>query len=263
MLRLKNNIKMTAIVCSFCLLAATSAMAQDQPAAGGEPAGGLGITPNAAVAPAVDEGSLTQKASYILGYNQMFGILQAMKSQGVEMDKQAMLDGAKKAIEGEEFDMSKEEIQAVMKAFQEAAMKKMEQKMANASETNKAEGEALLAATAKKEGVQKLENGVLYEVLKTGTGATPTESDVVKIHYHGMFADGTVFDSSVDRGEPLDQMSAGQFVKGFSSALQAMKVGDKWRITIPSELAYGMNADPSIGPNRTLIFELELLDVIK
>jgi FKBP-type peptidyl-prolyl cis-trans isomerase FklB len=246
----------------MALAAVTAVMAQDD-AAGNNQEGGLGFTPNAAVAPAVDEGTLLQKSSYILGYKMTSQWVEGMQSQGVEFDKASIMEGVRQAVAGEEFGMTDEEVQAVMTAFQKVVEKQMMEKAANAAATNKAEGEALLAATAQKEGVKKLDNGVLYEVITEGTGASPAATDRVKIHYHGMFADGTVFDSSVERGEPYDKLAANQFVKGFSAALQAMKVGDKWKVTIPSDLAYGVQASPEIGPNRVLIFEIELLDILK
>ena len=117
-----------------------------------------------------------------------------------------------------------------------------------------------MAENGKKEGVKKLENGVQYEILTQGDGAKPTPEDKVKLHYHGTTTDGKVFDSSVDKGKPITHSASG-FVKGFNAAVQAMNVGSKWRVTIPSDLAYGMRGP--LGPNRTLNFEIELLEIIK
>jgi FKBP-type peptidyl-prolyl cis-trans isomerase FklB len=154
------------------------------------------------------------------------------------------------------------EVQSVMAAFQSLVEQERVTKMKIEAEANRAEGEKLLSENGAREGVKKLPNGVLYEVLNAGSGPSPTAKDKVKIHYHGTLADGTVFDSSVNRGVPYDQLTAGEFVPGFSAALQAMKVGDKWRIIIPSDMAYGIQGPPGLGPNRTLIFELELLDIL-
>jgi FKBP-type peptidyl-prolyl cis-trans isomerase FklB len=126
---------------------------------------------------------------------------------------------------------------------------------------NKKKGEEFLAANAKKEGVKTLPSGLQYLVLKEGTGKKPGPTDEVEIHYHGTLVDGTVFDSSVERGEPMVHPVNG-FIDGWKEALPMMKEGAKWRIFVPSDLAYGpRSAGPKIGPNSTLIFEIELLHV--
>jgi len=125
----------------------------------------------------------------------------------------------------------------------------------------KAEGKAYLEENAKKAGVMKTASGLQYEVIASGDGAKPTASDKVRTHYHGMLIDGTVFDSSVDRGEPIS-FQVGGVIKGWQEALQLMSVGDKWRLVIPSELAYGARgAGPKIPPHSTLVFEVELLGI--
>lgn len=207
-------------------------------------------------APAADP-DLVKKASFIIGYN----IAQSL--EGVGVGRAELFKGIEQGLDGKPLGMEQEEIQSVMTAFKKFVEGEQIKEMKLASEKNKAEGEALLAQNGAKEGVKKLENGVQYEVLKAGDGASPTANDTVSVHYHGTLADGTVFDSSVDRGEPYDKLTAGEFVPGFSAALQAMKVGDKWRVVIPSDLAYGVQGRPGLGPNRTLIFELELLDILK
>jgi FKBP-type peptidyl-prolyl cis-trans isomerase FklB len=123
-------------------------------------------------------------------------------------------------------------------------------------------GEEFLAANAKKEGVKTTPSGLQYLVLKEGNGKTPTKADQVEVHYHGTLINGTVFDSSVDRGEPFT-FRVTRVIKGWQEALQLMKEGDKWRVFIPSELAYGKRGTQPgpIGPNEVLIFEIELLHV--
>jgi FKBP-type peptidyl-prolyl cis-trans isomerase FklB len=129
------------------------------------------------------------------------------------------------------------------------------------SESNKKQGEEFLAANAKKEGVKTLPSGLQYIVLKEGTGKKPEATDEVVVHYHGTLIDGTVFDSSVDRGEPAS-FPVNRVIPGWTEALQLMKEGAKWRIFIPSKLAYGRpGRPPKIGPNETLVFEVELLQV--
>ena len=122
-------------------------------------------------------------------------------------------------------------------------------------------GAAYLAENKRKEGVTETMSGLQYEVIKSGSGPKPTASDKVKTHYHGMLIDGTVFDSSVDRGEPIS-FQVGGVIKGWQEALQLMSVGDKWRLVIPSELAYGARgAGAKIPPHSTLVFEVELLGI--
>lgn len=122
-------------------------------------------------------------------------------------------------------------------------------------------GKAFLAENKKKQGVIELPDGLQYTVIKEGTGLTPTANDTVSVHYHGTLIDGTVFDSSVDRGEPAE-FPVGAVIKGWTEALQLMKVGSKYKLFIPSDLAYGDRAaGPKIGPNSTLIFEVELLKI--
>ena len=124
-------------------------------------------------------------------------------------------------------------------------------------------GEAFLAENAKKEGVKTTASGLQYKVLKSGTGASPKLADTVKVHYHGTLIDGTVFDSSVQRGEPIS-FPVGGVIPGWVEALQLMKVGDKWQLFIPARLAYGERSPgPQIPPNSVLIFEVELLGIEK
>ncbi|SEG11529.1 MULTISPECIES: FKBP-type peptidyl-prolyl cis-trans isomerase [Parabacteroides] len=130
-------------------------------------------------------------------------------------------------------------------------------------EINKKAGEEFLNINKHKAGVNVLPSGLQYEVLKKGTGAKPTASDKVKCHYHGTLINGTVFDSSVQRGEPA-VFGVSQVIPGWVEALQLMEVGSKWRLFIPSDLAYGEHgAGEAIEPNSTLVFDVELLDIVK
>jgi FKBP-type peptidyl-prolyl cis-trans isomerase FklB len=131
------------------------------------------------------------------------------------------------------------------------------------SAKNKQEGQVFLAANAKKRGVKVLPSGLQFQVLKSGSGATPKATDRVIAHYHGTLIDGTVFDSSVERGEPAE-FPLNQVIRGWTEAVTKMKEGDKWRLFIPAELAYGeQSRPPHIGPGATLIFEVELIQVVK
>jgi FKBP-type peptidyl-prolyl cis-trans isomerase FklB len=148
-----------------------------------------------------------------------------------------------------------------MVQFQQQVMAQQQQKAATEGDRNKADGAAFLAKNKQIQGVQTLPSGVQYKVLKQGAGATPKAADTVTTHYRGSLIDGTVFDSSYDRGEPAS-FGVTQVIKGWTEVLQLMKVGDKWQVFIPSDLAYGpQGRPPKIAPNAVLIFEMELLDV--
>jgi FKBP-type peptidyl-prolyl cis-trans isomerase FklB len=133
---------------------------------------------------------------------------------------------------------------------------------AEAIENNKKNGETFLANNKKQKGVVVTPSGLQYLVLKEGSGKKPKKTDRVEVHYQGTLLNGDVFDSSIDRGKPMT-MGVGQVIQGWQEALQLMKEGDKWRVFVPSELAYGARGTPGgpIGPNETLIFEIELLKV--
>lgn len=204
-----------------------------------------------------DDASMIKKSSFIIGFN----MVQNLIAQGVEVDQDSMIEGMKAAFQKQELGMEDQEVERLMMAFQKYTEGKMVQRLKQEANDNLAEGEKFIADFAAKEGVRKLENGVLYQVLKEGSGEKPQASSKVRIHYHGTLPNGSVFDSSVQRNEPAEFPVSG-VVPGFSSALQAMNVGSKWRVVIPSQLAYGANGRPPIGPNRTLVFEIELLDIV-
>lgn len=160
--------------------------------------------------------------------------------------------------------------QNVMNAFnqrmmekQQAKMMQMQDSMRKAGEGNKTAGEKFLAENKTKPGVVTLPSGLQYQVITEGTGPMPKSTDEVKVHYRGTTIDGTVFDSSIDRGEPVTFGVTG-VIPGWSEALQLMKVGSKWKLFIPAELAYGANPpDQKIGPNSVLLFDVELLEIVK
>lgn len=128
------------------------------------------------------------------------------------------------------------------------------------AEANEAEGETFLAENAERDDVTVTDSGLQYEVLESGDGATPGPQDSVEVHYEGTLLDGTVFDSSIERGEPVT-FRVDQVIEGWQEALQLMSVGDVWKLYIPSDLAYGASGQGPIGPNEVLVFNVELLDV--
>lgn len=235
-------------------------------------AGIPGIKPSVVATELSDE-ELMAKAGYLLGYNSMRQMTAELTRRGLKLDTEQVLAGARKALEGEEVEIPLPEIQVVMEQFQKKVMAadqalqdRMMAEMKKAADDNAAQGKAYMAKNAQQPGVKEL-NGIQYEVLTEGSGAIPKPTDKVRINYHGTFLDGQVFDSTVSPpnpnkpAKPYDAVASG-FVKGFNQALQAMPVGSKWRIVIPSELAYGLPGNGPIGPNQSLIFEVELLEIL-
>lgn len=200
-----------------------------------------------------------QKASYGIGLD-MGRNLEPAKSH---LDMAAFRKGLEDALAGREPAIPQEEIQTALQAFSQTVMEEQQAERSASAERNQAEGEAFLAENAAKEGVKTTESGLQYEVLEQGEGPTPTAEDQVRIHYTGTLVDGTKFDSSHDRGEPA-VFPVGGVIPGFTEALQLMPVGSKYRVVIPSDLAYGpQGAGGQIGPNATLIFEIELLEIVE
>jgi FKBP-type peptidyl-prolyl cis-trans isomerase len=200
-----------------------------------------------------------QKASYGIGMDVGSNLL-AAKSR---LDMAAFQKGLEDALAEREGAVPQEEIQTALQAFSQAVMEEQQQQQEEAGAKNLEEGQAYLAENGAKEGVTTTESGLQYEVLREGEGPSPTAGDRVSIHYRGSLIDGKEFDSSYERGEPA-VFGVGGVIPGFSEALQLMGVGAHHRIVIPSELAYGPNGSgPDIGPNATLIFEIELLEIVE
>ncbi len=200
-----------------------------------------------------------QKASYAIGMR--FG--EGMGRDLSELDIKAFYTGFEDGFNGRDPKMTPEEMVATMQALQAKKMQEQQIEQAKAMEENQTAGVAFLEKNKAKEGVAVTESGLQYEVITKGEGESPDENDKVKVHYHGTLPDGTVFDSSIERGEPIT-FAVGGVIPGWTEAMQMMKVGDKWKLTIPSDLAYGeRGAGPKIGPNQVLVFEVELLGVEK
>ena len=191
--------------------------------------------------------------SYGIGVN----IAENLKGQGLgDLNVEAMAKGLQDILNDSELVISKEEVGPLLNEY-------MGQMQAEKAKEAAKEGEEFLAINATKKGVVTLESGMQYEVLTSGSGATPGLNDKVTTHYTGTLIDGTVFDSSVERGQPASFPVSG-VIKGWTEALQLMKEGDKWKLYIPYDLAYGeRGAGANIGPYSTLIFEIELISVDK
>ena len=193
-----------------------------------------------------------KKVSYALGLSLGNNLL----GSGVKtLDYMQISKGIQDVLEKNKPEMSYEEAQEVLNIFFETLQNKM-------SEKGQGEGKAFLEANATRKEVVTLASGLQYEIMTAGTGAIPTAKDSVKVHYHGTTIDGNVFDSSVRRGEPAT-FGVTQVISGWVEALQLMPVGSKWKLFIPSDLAYGaQGAGQAIAPHATLIFEVELLDIV-
>lgn len=187
-----------------------------------------------------------------------------MKRQEIELDLNVMLAGMKDAMSNGKVQLTDEQMMAVMQTFQQEMMAKMQAKKAKEGEENIAQGKKFLEENAKKEGVKTTPSGLQYKVISSGSGGKqPTDTSVVKVHYRGTLLNGTEFDSSYKRGQPAEFPVNG-VIKGWQEAIKMMKTGDKWMVVIPADIAYGaQGAPPSIPPNATLQFEIELLEIVK
>jgi FKBP-type peptidyl-prolyl cis-trans isomerase len=195
------------------------------------------------------------RASYAVGM--MIG--RNWQQQSIDVDPDMVLRGLKDEQSGGATLLTQAEMQSTLKAFQQSLMAKQMKARAELAEKNKAAGAAFLATNKNNPGVITLPDGLQYKVLNSGTGAIPAAGDTVTVNYRGTFLDGTEFDSSAKAGHPV-QFQANRVIHGWTEALTQMKVGSKWQLFIPSELAYGEQGGRSIPPNSTLIFDVELLD---
>jgi FKBP-type peptidyl-prolyl cis-trans isomerase FklB len=193
------------------------------------------------------------KVSYIIGMD----IGNNLKKQSIDVDPNILAKGVKDALSGAKSLLAEKEIQETMGAFQKEMMVKKEE----VGKQNKKEGETFLAENKKKEGVKTSPSGLQYKVIKAGSGKKPKSTDTVTVHYRGTLINGTEFDSSYKRGQSVSFQVSG-VIPGWTEALQLMEEGAKWQLFIPSNLAYGeRGAGGVIGPNATLIFEVELVSI--
>jgi FKBP-type peptidyl-prolyl cis-trans isomerase FklB len=202
-----------------------------------------------------------QKFSYALGMDIGTKVGGSLKQQSVDVDPALVSQGLKDAMAGSKTRLTQEEAQTVLKEMQGEVNKQRQEKMAAIAAKNKAEGDAFLAANKSKEGVVTLASGLQYKILTAGTGPKPTATDTVVCNYRGTLINGKEFDSSYKTGKPAT-FGVGQVIPGWTEALQLMPVGSKWQLFVPSSLAYrDRGAGAEIGPDSTLIFEVELLSI--
>lgn len=197
------------------------------------------------------------KLSYAIGTQ----IGTDMKKQTVDIDPDALAKGLKDGFKGSKLLLTDQEMREALGAFQRQMLAKQAERMRELGAKNKQAGAAFLAENKKKEGVKVLPSGLQYKIIKEGAGKMPKADDTVTVNYRGTLIEGTEFDSSYKRGEPATFPVKG-VIKGWTEALQLMKVGSTWQLFVPPELAYGEQAAGRvIGPNSTLIFEVELLGI--
>ncbi len=255
------NVRSTIAVAALSAVSSLSAQTTDKPAEGKAEA-----KPADAKAAAAPAAVPMEKISYLMGREIASMQNGQLGQQGLKIDGEAFAQGAKDGIAGVKPKYTEAELEEAYKAFQAhmaGAEAKREGEMKAGGEGAKAAGAKFLAENGKREGVTTTASGLQYEVLKKGDGPKPVPTDRVNVHYHGTLLSGKVFDSSVDRGQPIT-FGVQEVIKGWTEALQLMPVGSKWKLFIPSEIAYGdRGAGGDIGPNETLIFEVEVLGIVK
>lgn len=200
--------------------------------------------------------SKEQKLGYSIGT--MFGSRMANDFEG--MDLEAFKAGFEDAFNGEDPQMSMEDVQATVQAFQQQQMEKAQREQAKLAEEAQAKSQAWLDEKAKEDGVITTDSGLMYKVITKGDGKMPAETDTVKVNYEGKLVDGTVFDSSYERGEPIS-FPLNQVIPGWTEGVQLMPVGSTYEFYIPSDLAYGPGGTGPIPPHAALQFKVELLDI--
>jgi len=203
-----------------------------------------------------EQSSASEKVGYSLGFMMAEGNKDAVKDLDLNTFEQGFRDG----YEGNESALTQEQMQQVLMDYQKEQEEQFVKDMETKATENKAAGTAFLAENAKKEGVKQTESGLQYKVIKAGTGKSPKATDVVEVNYEGKLLNGTVFDSSYERGEPIE-FPLNQVIAGWTEGLQLMKEGGKYEFYIPSDIAYGEAGNAGIEPNSTLIFTVELLKV--
>jgi FKBP-type peptidyl-prolyl cis-trans isomerase FklB len=214
----------------------------------------VAAAPFALAAPETED----ERLSYSLGV--AYG--QSIAQEYPELDVDAFSAAIRDIIEGNDTAMSAEEMAETLSQFQQDALAARQAEAEQLAERNLAEGQAFLAENGEREEVTTTDSGLQYEVLESGDGESPGPSHHVEVHYEGTLVDGTVFDSSLERGQPLS-FRVDQVIEGWQEALQLMSVGDTWMLFIPPELGYGAQGQGPIGPNETLIFRVELLDIME
>lgn len=198
------------------------------------------------------------KAAYSIGYM----TAKSMSAQVPNLDAKSYNKGFQDAYAKKDPSIKEEDMKTILMAYEQKIRKEMEEKQKKAAADAVSKGAAYLAENAKKPNVKTTASGLQYEVIKEGTGAKPTATSTVKVHYEGKLVDGTVFDSSIKRGEPVS-FPLNQVIPGWTEGVQLMSVGSKYRFVIPANIAYGEQGGGPIPPNSVLTFEVELLEIVQ
>ena len=197
-----------------------------------------------------------------INYGIGVGVARNFKNQGLNVDLDLVIRGMRDTLSGGTLLMTEEELAKIMYSFQQEMQQKQAEARKVAAENNKKAGDIFLTENAKKEGVTVLSSGLQYKVIKMGDGKIPKDGDSAECNYRGTFIDGTEFDNSYKAGKPVTFKIQGGVIPGWSEVLKLMPVGSKWQVFLPPQLAYGeRGAGSQIGPNVTLIFEIELLSI--
>ena len=256
-------------VCLICVLRAGAQDALPQPGQSGQPAaqeaptsrpaGTPRTVPGAAPA-ALDQTTYRQQTSYALGRN----FAANLKENEIECDLEFLVAGISDMLRNAQPKWTDAQLEAALERFGQEMQQKALARMQREAAENQQQATAFLAQNGKREGVQTTASGLQYRVLRQGDGASPTPADRVRCNYRGMLLDGTEFDSSARQGGPAE-FGVHEVIPGWTEALQKMKVGDKWQLFVPPRLGYGIDVPPGapIGPNSLLVFEIELLDIVK
>jgi FKBP-type peptidyl-prolyl cis-trans isomerase FklB len=233
------------LLATLVFLAAAQAQ-QAQPQAGGAPAAGVPL----------DDATYSQQVSYMLGQN----IGNDLRENQIDCNLENLMAGISDALRGAPPKWNDAQLAACRQRFEQEMQRKSTSRLQTMADQNAKQSAQFLAENGKQEGVQTTSSGLQYKVLKQGSGASPALTDVVRCHYRGTLLDGTEFDSSYS-GEPAE-FPVNRVIPGWTEALQKMKVGDKWQLFVPADLAYGMQPPgPPIEPNSLLVFEVELLGI--
>lgn len=259
---MKFNARILVGLTSAVFVVSTATAQVKKPVSSKPTSGRTGTATTATARPATGTARMTAQDS--ISYSIGMFMAQSIKQQGIaDINTTLLARGLEDVLKGQSTRISQEQASQVMNTYMQKQSLARNAESQKASAENKKIGDAFLAENKAKPGVTTTASGLQYTVEKEGTGAKPTATDRVKVHYTGRLLDGKVFDSSVERGQPAE-FGVGEVIRGWTEALQLMPVGSKWKLFIPAELAYGdRGAGADIKPGSTLVFDVELLDVVK